>query len=81
LLITSNLDFSRWIEVFGDPSLTAALLDRLTHHAHVLLFRGESSRFRESHDRLREGGDPLPPSPAPRLAEDGGANESANPVA
>jgi len=71
LLITSNLDFSRWVEVFGDPSLTAALLDRLTHHAHVLLFRGESYRFRESHARLREGTDPLPHPPAPRAGEKG----------
>jgi DNA replication protein DnaC len=52
LLITSNLDFSRWSEVFGDPSLTTALLDRLTHHAHVLVFQGDSYRFRESHNTL-----------------------------
>lgn len=48
LVITSNLDFSRWIEVFGDAALTAALLDRLTHHSHVLLFEGTSHRFQES---------------------------------
>ncbi len=48
LLITTNLDFSRWVEVFGDATLTAALLDRLTHHAQILLFQGESYRFRES---------------------------------
>lgn len=47
LIITSNLEFSRWIEVFGDPALTTALLDRLTHHSHILLFDGESYRFRE----------------------------------
>jgi DNA replication protein DnaC len=81
LLITSNLDFSRWIEVFGDPSLTAALLDRLTHHAHVLLFRGESYRFRESHDRLLEGGGQSPQPPAPSGEEEGGADGAANPVA
>ncbi len=52
LLITTNLDFARWVEVFGDAALTAALLDRLTHHAHVLLFQGESHRFRESRQRL-----------------------------
>lgn len=51
LLITTNLDFSRWTEVFGDATLTAALLDRLTHHAHILLFNGESHRFRESQHR------------------------------
>jgi DNA replication protein DnaC len=47
LIITSNLEFSRWVEVFGDPALTTALLDRLTHHSHILLFDGESYRFRE----------------------------------
>jgi DNA replication protein DnaC len=36
ILITTNLDFARWGEVFGDATLTAALLDRLTHHAHII---------------------------------------------
>jgi len=48
LLVTSNLEFSRWGEVFGDITLTTALLDRLTHRSHVLMFDGESYRFRES---------------------------------
>lgn len=48
LIITSNLEFSRWVEVLHDPALTSALLDRLTHHAHIILFEGESYRFRES---------------------------------
>ena len=48
MLVTSNLEFSRWSEVFGDPVLTAALLDRLTHHSHILVFEGESYRFSES---------------------------------
>ena len=52
ILVTTNLEFSRWTEVFGDPPLTAALLDRLTHHSHVLVFEGESYRFRESAGRL-----------------------------
>lgn len=52
MLITSNLDFARWTEVFGDPTLTTALLDRLTHHAHVFVFNGESFRFRESQKRI-----------------------------
>jgi len=47
LIITSNLEFSRWVEVLKDPALTSALLDRLTHHSHILLFEGESYRFRE----------------------------------
>lgn len=48
LLITSNLEFSRWLEVFGDERLTGALLDRLTHHYHILEFNGDSYRFKES---------------------------------
>lgn len=52
LIITTNLDFSRWGEVFGDNALTIALLDRLTHHAHVIPFVGESYRFKESRDKL-----------------------------
>jgi DNA replication protein DnaC len=54
VLITSNLEFSRWSEVFGDPVLTAALLDRLTHHSHILIFEGESYRFRESQQAKRK---------------------------
>lgn len=54
LLITTNLDFARWTEVFTDATLTTALLDRLTHHAHILLFQGESHRFKESKDRMKE---------------------------
>ena len=56
VLITTNLEFSRWSEVFGDATLTAALLDRLTHHSQVLLFEGESYRFRESAGRLTRTG-------------------------
>ncbi|MEG6521047.1 IS21-like element helper ATPase IstB [Desulfotomaculum sp. 1211_IL3151] len=52
LIITTNLDFSRWEKVFGDNALTIALLDRLTHHAHVLPFEGESYRFKESKEKI-----------------------------
>lgn len=51
LLITTNLEFGRWDEVFHDVTLTTALLDRLTHHLHILVFEGESYRFRESQRR------------------------------
>ena len=54
ILITTNLEFSRWVEVFGDATLTSALIDRLTHHAQILLFQGESHRFRESRQRQKE---------------------------
>lgn len=47
LIITTNLKFADWTQVFGDERLTLALLDRLTHHAHILEFIGESYRFRQ----------------------------------
>jgi DNA replication protein DnaC len=48
LIMTTNLDFSQWPQVFGSEQLTGALLDRLTHHANILTMNGESFRFRES---------------------------------
>jgi DNA replication protein DnaC len=51
LILTTNLKFADWVQVFGDERLTAALLDRLTHHAHILELVGESFRFRQ---RMKE---------------------------
>jgi DNA replication protein DnaC len=51
LMVTTNLRFADWTQVFGDERLTAALLDRLTHRAHILEFLGESFRFRERMQR------------------------------
>jgi len=48
LMVTSNLPFAQWTSVFGDASLTAALLDRLTHHCSIHEFDWESIRFTES---------------------------------
>jgi DNA replication protein DnaC len=48
LLITSNLPFSEWQQVFQGERMTAALLDRLTHRCHIFEMNGESYRFRES---------------------------------
>jgi len=45
-LITTNLAFSEWVQVFGDAKLTTALLDRLGHHSHILTTRGPSFRGR-----------------------------------
>ena len=55
MIVTTNLRFADWVQVFGDETLTAALLDRLTHHAHVLEFIGESYRFRQRMQRETEG--------------------------
>ena len=47
-MVTSNLPFNEWTEVFGSERLTGALLDRLTHHVHILEMNGESCRLKES---------------------------------
>jgi DNA replication protein DnaC len=47
-LVTSNLPFQEWTEVLGSERLTGALLDRLTHHVHILEMNGESYRLKES---------------------------------
>ena len=47
LIITTNLKFADWVQIFEDERLTAALLDRLTHHAHIIELVGESYRFRQ----------------------------------
>jgi DNA replication protein DnaC len=47
LIITTNLKFADWVQIFEDERLTAALLDRLTHHAHIIELVGDSYRFRQ----------------------------------
>lgn len=47
-IITTNLSFDRWDEIFGDPVITAAMVDRLTHKAILINMEGDSYRLRES---------------------------------
>lgn len=47
-LVTSNLPFAEWTEVLGSERLTGALLDRLTHHVHILEMNGDSFRLKNS---------------------------------
>lgn len=51
IIVTTNLKFADWIQVFGDERLTVALLDRLTHRAHIIEFVGDSYRFRERQEQ------------------------------
>ena len=48
LVITTNLEFSRWGTVFGDDQMAAAVIDRVCHHGRLLRFRGESYRVRHA---------------------------------
>lgn len=52
-IITSNLSFLKWQEVFHDPVLTAALTDRLTHKSHVVNMNGPSFRLRETEEWMK----------------------------
>jgi len=55
-LVTSNLPFDEWTSVFGSERLTGALLDRLTHHVHILEMNGESFRLATSKKAQRRTG-------------------------
>ncbi len=53
-IITTNLGFDRWEEIFGDPVLTAALVDRITHKAHLVNMNGDSYRLRETKEMMKK---------------------------
>jgi DNA replication protein DnaC len=53
-IITTNLGFDRWEEIFGDPVLTAALVDRLTHKAYLVNMNGVSYRLKETEKMMKE---------------------------
>jgi DNA replication protein DnaC len=65
VFVTSNLPFEEWTSIFGSERLTGALLDRLTHHVHILEMNGESYRLKQSKSRRRKA----PKSPAAEALE------------
>ena len=62
-LVTSNLPFDEWTSIFGSERLTGALLDRLTHHVHILEMNGESYRLATSKKAQRRLGSGPKPNP------------------
>lgn len=70
-LVTSNLPFEDWTSVFGSERLTGALLDRLTHHVHILEMNGDSYRLKQSKSRRRKA--------AKSMAEETPATEIVDP--
>jgi DNA replication protein DnaC len=53
-IITTNLSFERWGEIFGDPVLTAAMVDRLTHKAYMINMNGKSYRVKETKQMMEK---------------------------
>lgn len=66
-IVTSNLPFEGWTSVLGSERLTGALLDRLTHHVHILTMNGDSYRLKQSAGRRRAA-----------IAADGAEKNQAN---
>lgn len=54
IAVSTNLSFDKWVQVFGSKELTAALLDRFTHNAHIFVYEGQSVRLRQAKKNRKE---------------------------
>jgi DNA replication protein DnaC len=72
-IVTSNLPFEDWTSVLGSERLTGALLDRLTHHVHILTMNGDSYRLKQSSGRRRSQ------APAKRVEQHQATDDAVNP--
>lgn len=53
-IITTNLSFERWDEIFQDPVMTAAMIDRITHKAYIVNMNGNSYRLKETEQFIKD---------------------------
>ncbi|NWK94662.1 AAA family ATPase, partial [Sphingobium lactosutens] len=83
MILTSNRGFAEWSDVFGDPVVATALLDRLLHHAVVIQIEGSSYRMRQHADLLPEHAratPPINPSPLPKRRGRPPTKEKPDPI-
>jgi hypothetical protein len=84
MILTSNRGFAEWGDVFGNPVVATALLDRLLHHAIVIQIEGASYRLRQHADLIPENLRVRPPAPVPLSPRRRGRppnNRSSDPLA
>jgi DNA replication protein DnaC len=79
LMISSNLVFSKWDQIFKDPMTTMAAIDRLVHHALILEFDGQSLRAQKAQEREGRVGAPVSPLGSTASLAPGGAKDSVPP--